>query len=106
MFIGTNYLTNEIKGSFWRPDDYMSRVPVKHVTGVEPAINVTLSAQGLNLASKLESDSVDYDVLKADSLEDEGSKISNVLFSSEDGTVSRYSFDIHTGEVNMVNIAV
>lgn len=106
MFVGTNYTTNEIAGSFWRPHDYMSKVPTEHVTGVAPAINVTLSPQGISLAQKLNSNMLDYAGQNENAFAQTQAQDADVLFSSEDGTVSRYNFNIHTGEVNMVNIAV
>jgi len=106
MFVGTNFTTNEIAGSFWRPHDYMMRVPSEHVTGLAPAINVSLSGEGLSLAQKLNSKGLDYAGQSDATFKKTDKNNADVVFSSEDGTVSRYKFDIFTGEVNMVNVAV
>lgn len=77
MSIEPNYITNEVKGSFWRPQDDMSRVPNEHVIGNAnstdfatkntPAITLSISAKGMEMAS------------------------GNVVFSSEDGIVRKFN---------------
>lgn len=105
MLVGANYTTNEIAGSFWRPHDYMAKVPTAHVTGLDPEFSLTISAQGKALADKLMaagSDKYgknDWHLERANESKDE-------MFRSEDGQVNRYNFNIFTGEVNMINVAV
>lgn len=106
MFIGTNYLTNEVKGSFWRPDDYMAKVPQAHVTTVAPSVNVSISPEGRQLASNMMGINV-ADVMTetakrmsedADTMLERADK----MFESEDGKVMRYKFDIHSGDLEMI----
>lgn len=82
MFVGASYLTNEVKGSFWRPGDYMAKVPQAHITALDPGINVSISSEGRLLSENSKN--------KADE---------KSFFESEDGVVKRYKFDIHTGNL-------
>ena len=88
MFVGMNYVTNEVKGSFWRPHDYMAKVPQAHVTGLSPEINVTISEEGMMLSKQMVARN------------DEADKV----FESEDGVVRHYEFNIHTGDLAMVGM--
>lgn len=105
MFIGTNYLTNEVKGSFWRPDDYMAKVPQTHVTVAAPSVNVTISPEGRMLASGLLNVSATDAMLeRADKIAENNIRMfekADKLFESEDGKVMRYDFDIHTGDLEL-----
>lgn len=67
MNIESNYKTNEIQGSFWKPDDYMKSVPNPHVVGKENS--------GSNVI-EVKNDS------KADVSDEK-----NVVYSSVDGRV-------------------
>lgn len=102
MFIGTNYLTNEVKGSFWRPDDYMAKVPQTHVTVAAPSVNVTISQEGRMLANNMRGiNAMDVMLERADEVARNNRMYDRAerMFESEDGMVMRYDFDVHTGEL-------
>lgn len=78
MFIDTGYKTNEVLGGFWRPVDYMAKVPSAHVTGKEvadagSAASLSLSKAGLNLSKYMNTEPV--------------------VFTSEDGMIRRVAMD-------------
>lgn len=93
MYIEPNYVTNEVEGSFWRPDDYMESVPNEHVIGkagannandTDTAITLTISASGKQLAEQNDT----------------------FQFQSEDGIVRKLQYNIHEGELNQTDFAV
>ena len=53
-------VSNEIPGSFWRPDSYMEKVPTAHILGYTPAASVNISEIGHKMAEKLHNISADY----------------------------------------------
>ena len=97
MFIKAVYDTNEVLGSFWRPHDYMDHVPTAKVTGSntlamsEDAVSVSLSEQGVSLASKM-STSVNPIDISAD--------------NNDKDTVKRYIYNGIEGTVALMDVAV
>lgn len=79
MYIEPNYKTNEVSGSFWRPDDYMQHVPNAHVTqntsrlDDKNGVEVSLSANGMNLSNQYRN---------------------SILFASEDGVVRKNNANV------------
>ena len=95
MLIGTNnYLTNEVKGSFWRPDDYMAKVPNEHIVAavnMPAAADLNLSEAGLKLAEG-RTETAGQDLAKQ--------------YESEDGVVRRYMYNINADQLSKVDVAV
>lgn len=96
MNVEPAYITNEVKGSFWRPDDYMMKVPGAHI--IAKADNDAAQAS----AGRQEGATL--------SISEEGRKMaqdnqnSSLVFSSEDGTVRRYSYDIKADELHLLDM--
>lgn len=94
MYIEPSYVTNEVKGSFFRPSDYMAKVPGAHVVSKaynsamnmmnQTAAELSLSRQGLSMAA--------------------GKKQEEKVFASEDGVVKRYSFSAATNDLTVMDI--
>ncbi|MCR5798705.1 MAG: hypothetical protein K6G69_01390 [Lachnospiraceae bacterium] len=95
MLIGTNnYVTNEVKGSFWRPDDYMAKVPNEHVVAainMTDAADLSISEAGLKLAEG-STETARQDLAKQ--------------YESEDGVVRRYMYNINADQLSKVDVAV
>lgn len=104
MAMELGYVTNEVEGSFWRPHDYMMKVPGAHIIGKEGngaaaanenvgdasvAASMKISAEGRKLAQmgKQMNDNRD-----------------DVVMASEDGVVRRYSFNIASNDLSLVDI--
>jgi len=98
MATQVGYVTNDVEGSFWRPYDYMAKVSDKHVIAEDVhsaakakaeaavAATVSFSAKGRELLMKRSQDAVQ--------------------FASEDGVVRRYSFNIASNDLQMIDIAL
>ena len=84
MNIEPIYKTNEVKGSFWKPDDYMEHVPNAHVIGKE----------GNSSMDAVESASAKSDGVEVN-ISNEGKELAksnmndfkSVVYSSVDGNV-------------------
>lgn len=94
MSVELGYVTNEVEGSFWRPHDYMAKVPGVHVIGKE-GNEAALNANNVAAIAKFSQEGMAKASLK---------DADRVVFASEDGVVRRYSFDINADELNLVNI--
>lgn len=98
-------MSNEVKGSFWRPDDYMEKVPNSHVIGAK---NISDAYKAYGNASK--NSGIGFDSIAASvKLSKSGMNMANqhgkdTHYSSEDGVVRKYSFNINRDELNLEGI--
>ncbi len=92
FFVEPAYVTNEVKGSFFRPHDYMAKVPGAHVIAkasdatkeaMDAAVEVYFSKEGLKKYQ-----------------EGRGERV----FASEDGVVRKVSFGMAADDTSKVNI--
>ena len=100
MFLKAVYQTNEVLGSFWRPHDYMAHVPAAKVTAniatplESDAATVSLSEQGIQLASKMSASTT------------QASPINISADNDDRDTVKRYIYNGVDGSVKLMDIAV
>ena len=64
MYTNSVAVSNEIPGSFWRPESYMEKVPTSHITGFTKEAELTISEKGRSLANNLKSLSNNYIINK------------------------------------------
>ena len=60
MLSNNTAISNEIPGSFWRPDSYMEKVPATHILGYTPEASLNISDIGREMAQKFHSISSNY----------------------------------------------
>lgn len=100
MSIEPAYVTNEVKGSFWRPDDYMAKVPGEHVIG-RTGNDAQNAADQRAAAASVKFSQEGMEKAKGLSKEQQNP---NLVFASKDGMVRRISYDILAGQLNQVDI--
>lgn len=82
MNIESSYKTNEIQGSFWKPDDYMKTVPNPHVIGKENGTDEQfVSGVQLELHNGMENE------FNNESNNENSAEKNTVVYSSVDGRV-------------------
>ena len=95
MFIKTNYNTNEIPGTFFRPHDYMAHVPTERVTGVD---RLSLSEEGKALSKQLDTSKY---------VKSANTPVANVSDDNKDARIiRRYVYSSADGQVSMINMSV
>ena len=95
MFIKTDYTTNGIPGSFFRPHDYMAHVPTERITGAD---RVTFSEEGMQLSKQIDTSKY---------VKSAGVDVANTSTNTKDAhIIRRYVYNSAADKVNMVNIAV
>ena len=96
MFIKTDYTTNSIPGTFFRPKDYMAHVPTERITGAD---RVTLSEEGMRLSGQIDTSKY---------VKSAQTPVANITDSSskEANNLRRYIYSSADGQVSLINMAV
>lgn len=96
MFIKTDYTTNSIPGTFFRPNDYMAHVPTERITGVD---RVSFSEEGLQLSHQIDTSAY---------VRSAKTPVANITPSAnrEARITSRYIYNSADGQVSLINMAV
>lgn len=95
MFIKTDYTTNGIPGSFFRPNDYMAHVPTERITGTD---RVSFSEEGMQLSKQIDTSKY---------VKSAGFDVANISTNNKNShIIRRYVYNSAADKVNMVNIAV
>ena len=96
MFIKTDYNTNAVPGTFFRPKDYMAHVPTERITGVD---RVSFSEEGMQLSKQI--DTSNY-------VRSARTSVANVTpaANNEGNVIRRYLYNSEDGQVSLINMAV
>ena len=96
MFIKTDYTTNSIPGTFFRPNDYMAHVPTERITGAD---RVSISEEGMKLSGQIDTSKY---------VKPAQTPVANITDSSsrEANNIRRYIYSSADGQVSLINMAV
>ena len=96
MFIKTDYTTNSIPGTFFRPNDYMAHVPTERITGAD---RVSISEEGMKLSGQIDTSKY---------VKPAQTPVANITDGSsrEANNIRRYIYSSADGQVSLINMAV